>query len=63
MNKKEKQLKVLAKWLKGYNYTHSEYDGKLEYHVGFAIEEAINSIGDCLEEILEMNDEQLNKEL
>jgi hypothetical protein len=63
MSIREKQLKVLAKRLKGYDYTHSEYDGKLEYHVGFAIEEAINSIGDCLEEILEMDVKQLDKEL
>jgi hypothetical protein len=62
MFKQEKQLRVFSKWLKEYGYDHSEYDGKLEYCVGFAVEEAINKIGDYLEEILDMDDEQLTKE-
>ena len=63
MSKREKQLKVFAKWLKEYKYTYSEYDGKLENYVGYAIEKSTNQIGEYLEEILEMNDEQLDNEI
>ena len=62
MFKQEKQLRVFSKWLKEYNYDHSEYDGKLEYCIGFEIEKATSRIGEYLEEILNMDDEQLTKQ-
>lgn len=63
MSIRQKQLKVFAKWLQEYSYNRRNSDGKLESEVGFAIEESTNRIGDYLETILEMDVEQLNKEL
>ena len=63
MSKREKQLMVFAMWLQDYTYNRSYGHGKLESEVGCAIEESTNKIGEYLQEILEMDVEQLNKEL
>ena len=63
MSKREKQLMVFAMWLQDYTYTRRNSDGSLEWEVGYAIEESTNRIGEYLETILKMNDEQLDKEI
>lgn len=63
MSKREKQLKVFAKWLQEYSYDRRYEHGKLESEIGYAIEESTNQIGEYLQEILEMSDEQLDKEI
>ena len=63
MSKREKQLKVFAKWLQEYSYDRRDEHGKLESEIGYAIEESTNKIGEYLQEILEMDDEQLDKEI
>ena len=57
------QLKVLAKWLQDYNESYDERDGTLEQAVKNARVETMFRIGDYLEEILEMDDEQIKDEL
>ena len=57
------QLKVLAKWLQGYSESYDERDGTLECAVKNARVETIFKIGDYLEEILAMSDEQIRNEL
>ena len=63
MSIRQKQLKVFAKWLQDYTYNRSYGDGNLESEIGYSIEESTNKIGEYLQEILEMDVEQLNKEL
>jgi hypothetical protein len=59
------QLKVLALWLK--DYSESAFDsyteGVLETQLRQNKEETMKQIGDYLEEILAMGDEQLKDEL
>ena len=58
------RLKVLAKWLKDYStYSDAYTEGKLESALRQSNEEAIQKIGDYLEEILAMDDEQIKNEL
>ena len=57
------QLKVLAKWLQDYNESYDERDGTLEQAVKNDRVETMFRIGDYLEEILEMDDEQIKDEL
>ena len=58
------RLKIFAKWLKEYSEIYDVYtEGKLETALRQSNEEAIQKIGDYLEEILAMDDEQLKDEL
>ena len=58
------KLKVLAAWLKEYSESYDVYtEGKLETALRQRHEEAIQKIGNYLEEILEMDDEQIKNEL
>ena len=59
----EDKLKVLVKWLKYYGESYDERDGALECAVKNARVETIFKIGDYLEEILAMSDEQIRNEL
>jgi len=53
------QLKVLAKWLKDYSEGYDERDGALEQAIKNSRVETMFKLGDYLEEILAMDDEQL----
>ena len=58
------RLKVFAQWLREYSELHDPYtEGLLEAALRQSNEETIRKIGDYLEEILEMNDEQIKDEL
>ena len=57
------QLEVLAKWLKDYSESYDERDGALEQAVKNSRVETMFKLGDYLEEILEMDDEQLEDNL
>ena len=58
------RLKVFAKWLREYSEIHDPYtEGLLEAALRQSNEEAIQKIGDYLEEILAMDDEQIKNEL
>ena len=59
------RLKVLAKWLKDYKdgYFDSYTEGVLEAQLRQKHDETIQKIGDYLEEILAMDDEQIKDEL
>ena len=57
------QLKVLAKWLQDYSESYDERDGTLECAVKNARVETMFKLGDYLEEILAMDDEQIKNEL
>jgi len=58
------RLKIFAKWLKEYSENYDVYtEGKLETALRQSHEGAIQKIGDYLEEILAMDDEQIKNEL
>ena len=58
------RLKVFAKWLKEYGENYDTYtEGLLEAALRRSNEEAVQKIGDYLEEILAMDDEQIKNEL
>jgi hypothetical protein len=58
------RLEVFAKWLREYSELHDPYtEGLLEAALRQSNEEAIQKIGDYLEEILAMDDEQIKDEL
>jgi len=57
------QLEVLAKWLKDYSESYDERDGALEQAVKNSRVETMFKLGDYLEEILEMDNEQLEDNL
>ena len=59
MTKNEKQLTVLAAWLKTDFELTDERDGVLERKIKEAIENVKHSIGDQIEEILTADDELL----
>ena len=59
----ELQLEVLVKWLKDYSESYDERDGALECAVKNARVETMFKLGDYLEEILAMSDEQIRDEL
>ena len=57
------RLKILAAWLKDYSTYNDVYtEGKLEAALRINKDETIQKIGDYLEEILAMNDEQIKNE-
>ena len=62
MFKQEKQLRVLSKWLKESEDIYMGNDGIMEQQIKSAVKECMFKIGDYLEEILDMDDEQLTKE-
>ena len=58
------RLKVFAKWLKEYGENYDPYtEGLLEAALRRSNEEAVQKIGDYLEEILAMDDKQIKNEL
>ena len=57
------QLEVLAKWLQDYSESYDERDGTLECAVKNARVETMFKLGDYLEEILAMDNEQLEDNL
>jgi len=58
------RLKIFAKWLKEYSESYDVYtEGKLETALRQSHEGDIQKIGDYLEEILAMDDEQIKNEL
>ena len=57
------QLEVLVKWLKDYSESYDERDGALEQAVKNSRVETMFKLGDYLEEILEMDDNQLKDNL
>ena len=58
------RLEVFAKCLREYSEIHDPYtEGLLEAALRQSNEETIRKIGDYLEEILEMDDEQIKNEL
>ena len=59
------RLKVLAKWLKDYGSRDFDCytEGVLEAQLRQNHDKTIQQIGDYLEEILEMDDEQIKDEL
>ena len=63
----EDKIKLLAKWLNNTDSSTFYYDiersGKLEYEIINAQVEVCNKIGDMLEEILQMSEEQLRDNL
>ena len=65
MNKKglERRLRLFAQYLKSTDiYVDSYHDGALESAVKHAQEETMQQIGSLLEEVLDMTEEQLDKE-
>ena len=63
MFKQEKQLRVLAQWLKdAEDGIDLERDGAMERAIKYSVQECMYKIGDYLEEFLDMTDEQLTKE-
>lgn len=63
MFKQEKQLRVLAQWLRdAEDGIDPERDGAMERAIKYSVQECMYKIGDYLEEILDMTDEQLTKE-
>ena len=61
MSKQEARLRVFAKWLKE-DYG-SIYDGRLESFVENLVKSSRKEIGEMLEEILNLPEEELLKEL
>ncbi len=57
------QLKVLVKWLKDYSEGYDERDGALEQAIKNSRVETMFKLGDYLEEILAMDNEQLEDNL
>tara|TARA_R110001599_G_scaffold187712_1_gene382169 strand:+ start:277 stop:468 length:192 start_codon:yes stop_codon:yes gene_type:complete len=63
MFKQEKQLRVLAQWLKDVeDGIDLERDGAMEKAIKYEVQECMQKIGDYISEILDMTDEQLSKE-
>ena len=58
-----KRLQILVKWLKAYTSTYDERDGVLERAIKQSKEDSLHQIGDYIEEILMMSEEQINDEL
>ena len=63
MNRVERRLRLFAQYLKSTDiYVDSYPDGAVERAVKHAQEETMQQIGSLLEEVLDMSDEQLDKE-
>ena len=62
-NNLERRLRLFAEYLKSTSfYIDSYYDGKMESAIKTAQEEVMQQIGEHLLEVLEMTEEQLDKE-
>ena len=62
-NNTERRLRLFAEYLKSTSfYIDSYYDGKMESAIKTAQEEVMQQIGEHLLEVLDMTDEQLDKE-
>ena len=61
-NNLERRLRLFADYLKSTQVYNSEDGGVVERAVEYAKEETIQQIGQMLEEVLDMTDEQLDKE-
>ena len=60
----KQRLEILASWMKDYKVDVDSYtDGALEREVAYQKEDTIQYIGDMLEEILAMDEEQIKKQL
>ena len=60
----KQRLEILASWMKDFNVSIDPYtDGVVESAIKRQKEETIRCIGDLLEEILDMDDEQVKNEL
>ena len=57
------RLKVLVNWLKTYKVTYDERDGVLETAIKQSKEDTMYQIGDYMQEILLMGEEQIEEEL
>jgi hypothetical protein len=58
-----KRLNILVNWLKAYKADYDERDGVLERAIKQSKEDTMYQIGDYMEEILLMGEEQIEKEL
>jgi hypothetical protein len=60
----KQRLEILASWMKDFNVSIDPYtDGIVESAIKRQKEETIRCIGDLLEDILSMDDEQMKNEL
>ena len=57
------RFKVLAIWLKTQNIFYDERDGAMESAIKYAKQDVCMTIGDYIDEIIEMDDEQIKNEL
>ena len=63
-NATRRKLIVLSQWLKDYDVQCCERnEGVVEYQVRMGVNTALNKIGDYLDEIMFMSNEQIDKEL
>ena len=57
------RLQILANWLMDKSYYYTERDGAMESAIRYAKQDICETIGDYIDEIIEMDDEQINNEL
>ena len=63
-NATRRKLIVLSQWLKDYDeQCYDSNEGVVEYKVRMGVNTALNKIGDYLDEIMFMSNEQIDKEL
>ena len=63
-NATRRKLIVLSEWLKDYDgQCYDSNEGVVEYKVRIGVNTALNKIGDYLDEIMFMSNEQIDKEL
>ena len=57
------RLQILANWLMDKSYYYNERDGAMESAIKYAKQDVCMTIGDYIDEIIEMDDEQIKNEL
>ena len=63
-NATTRKLIVLSKWLNDYEeQCYDRNEGVVEYKVRMGVNSALNKIGDYLDELMFMSNEQIDKEL
>lgn len=62
-NNLERRLRIFAEYLKSTQVYNSEYGGVVERAVEYAKEDTMQQIGQMLEEVLNMTEEQLDDEI
>ena len=62
-NNLERRLRIFAESLKSTQVYNSEYGGVVERAVEYAKEDTMQQIGQMLEEVLNMTEEQLDDEI